>query len=110
MVDDPTNSVGEDIRERMHMSLERRVPLLLDQARYRRVSGLAQSQGVSVAAIIRKAIDAIPPAAGHRRQAVDAILAAEPMPVPVDPANLRRELDRARARERRIEVPPPSRV
>ncbi|CAN5575562.1 hypothetical protein BH24CHL9_BH24CHL9_07450 [soil metagenome] len=80
------------------MSLERPVPLLLGQARYRKVSALAQRQGVSVAAVIREAIDAIPPAAEHRRQAVDAILAAEPMPVPVDPTDLRRELDEARGR------------
>jgi hypothetical protein len=82
----------------MHISLQRRVPLLLDQARYRKVSALAQRRGVSVAAVIREAIDAMPTTPEDRRQAIDAILSAEPMPVPVDPADLRRELDEARAR------------
>ena len=68
----------------MHMSLERRVPLLLDQVRYRKVSALAERRGVSVAAVIREAIDAMPITREHRRQAIDAILAAEPMPVPAE--------------------------
>ena len=82
----------------MCMSLDRRVPLLLDESRYRKVAALAQRRGVSVAAVIREAIDAMPTPPDQRRRAVDAILAAAPMPLPEDPVDLRRELDEARDR------------
>ena len=79
----------------MHMSLDRRVPLLLDRARYRKVATEAERRGVSVAEVIRQAIDAMPVQAERRRAAIDAILAAPPMDVPDDPAELRRESDEA---------------
>jgi hypothetical protein len=79
------------------MSLDRRVPLLLDQARYRRVSSEAARRGISVAEVIRQAIDAMPVDHERRRRAIDAILAAPPMAVPDDPADLRRESDDAHA-------------
>jgi hypothetical protein len=82
----------------MHMSLDRRVPLLLDRARYQKVTIEARARGVSVAEVIRQAIDAMPSTADRRRRAVDALLEASPMPVPADPADLRRELDAARER------------
>jgi hypothetical protein len=83
----------------MHMStMERRLHLLLDEARYRKVSTEAQRQGISVAAVVRQAIDRLPPSDQRRREAIDAILAATPIPVPADPADLRRELDGARDR------------
>ena len=82
----------------MHMSLTRRVPLLLDQERYRKVAAQAEREGVSVAQVIRQAIDALPEDRDRRRRAIDAILAAEPMPVPDDPGELRRETDRERSR------------
>jgi hypothetical protein len=78
--------------------LERRVQILLDEARYRKVAREAERQGISVAAVIRGAIDRIPGDGASRRRAVDAILAAEPMPLPADPADLRRELDAAHQR------------
>ena len=37
--------------------LERRVHLLLDEPRYRRVAALARTRGISVAAVIREAIE-----------------------------------------------------
>jgi hypothetical protein len=76
------------------MSLDRRVPLLLDDSRYRKIAREAERQGISVAAVIRQAIDAMPTTADGRRRAIDEILEATPMPVPADPADLRRELDR----------------
>jgi hypothetical protein len=82
----------------MHMRLTRRVPLLLDQDRYRKVAAQAEREGVSVAHVIRHAIDALPDDRDRRRQAIDTILAAEPMPVPDDPVELRRETDRERSR------------
>jgi len=82
----------------MCMPMDRRVPLLLDRARYRRVASEAERRGVSVAEVIRQAIDAMPMDADRRRMSVDAILGSTPMEVPADPAELRRELDGERAR------------
>jgi hypothetical protein len=78
----------------MHMSnLERRVQILLDEPRYRRVASEARCRHVSVAAVVRDAIDQMTSGADSRRDAIAAVLAAEPMAVPSDPADLRRELD-----------------
>lgn len=79
-------------------NLERRVQLLLDEPRYRKVAGEARRRHVSVAAVIREAIDRLPAGADRRRAAIAEILAAESMPLPADPAELRRELDAARER------------
>lgn len=80
----------------MHMrKLDRRVHLLLDEPRYRKVTGEAGRRNVSVASVIREAIDRLPEGAGRRRAAIAEILAAAPMPLPADPAELRRELDLA---------------
>lgn len=83
----------------MCMALERRLHLLLDEARYRRVASAARRRGTSVAAVIREAIDeALPDDADKKRAAAKAILAADPIPVPDDPAELKRELREARSR------------
>lgn len=83
----------------MHMRiLDRRVQLLLDEVRYRKVAREATRRGVSVASVIRDAIDRLPADADRRRDAIEAILAAQPMPLPADPAELRRELDMAHDR------------
>lgn len=80
----------------MHMrNLERRVQILLDGPRYHKVSTEARRRRVSVAAVIRDAIDELPVSDDVRRRAVAEILAAEPMALPVDPADLRLELDTA---------------
>lgn len=78
--------------------LEHRLPILLDDERYRKLMGEAKRRGVSAGAVIREAIDELPDDLERRRAAVDAILAAEPMPVPADPADLRAELDAAHDR------------
>ena len=62
------------------------------------VTGEAAHRHVSVAAVIRETIDRLPAEADRRRAAIAEILAAMPMPLPADPAELRRELDRARER------------
>jgi hypothetical protein len=83
----------------MHMrNLDRRVQLLLDEARYQKVAEEAERRRSSVAAVIREAIDRLPSAAEDRRAAIAQVMAAEPMPLPGDPADLRHELDDARAR------------
>jgi len=67
--------------------------LLLDEPRYQKAARVAEQQGVSVAEVIRRAIDALPEEASRRRNAIDAILAAPRITLPADPAELRRELD-----------------
>jgi hypothetical protein len=72
--------------------LDRRLQILLDQERYEKVSREAARRGVSIAEVIREAIDRLPVDTDRRRAAIARILAAEPMEVPADPADLRREL------------------
>ncbi len=81
----------------MHM-LDHRVQILLDDERYQKVAREAKRRGVSIAAVIREALDRLPADAAVPRTAIDAILAAESMSVPADPAELRRELDAAHDR------------
>ncbi len=77
---------------------ERRLQILLDEERFARVSTLAQQRGTSVAAVIREAIDrGLPVGQPRRRAAGNRILAAAPMPVPDDPADLIAELDDLRS-------------
>jgi hypothetical protein len=78
--------------------LDHRVQILLDDERYQKVTREAKRRGVSIAAVIREALDRLPADAEVRRTAIDAILAAEPMPVPANPTELRRELDNAHDR------------
>ena len=75
--------------------LERRGHLLLDEPRYRKVAGEAGRRHVSVASVIREAIDHLPEGADRRRAAIAEVLAAESMLMPADPSELRRELDLA---------------
>ena len=78
----------------MHMrNLDRRVQLLLDEPRYRKLTGEARRRQMSVAAVIREAIDQLPADVDGRRAAIAELLAADPMGLPSDPAELRRELD-----------------
>lgn len=83
------------MRYRIHM-LNHRLQLLLDEDRYQRLTDEARRRDISVAAVIRDAIDhalAWPESkAERRRRAIDAILAADPMPVPDDPGDLKREI------------------
>jgi hypothetical protein len=79
--------------------LDRRVHILLDDARYRRVEAAARERRTSVAAVIRDAIDhAVPADREAKRAAWEALKAAEPMPVPETVAELKRELREARSR------------
>lgn len=60
---------------------------------------MARDSGVSVAAMVREAIDrGLPDPMARRSDAVRQILAAAPMPVPEDPAELRAERDESRYR------------
>ena len=63
--------------------LTRRLQILIDEPRYRRLRAEARERGTSVAAVIRDAVDQLVPAgASQRSKAARAVLAAEPMPVP----------------------------
>lgn len=76
----------------------RRLQVLIDDERLRRVEAEAARRGVSVAVVVRDALDAAYPSTTEERQAAaQRILAAEPMPVG-DVEDLRAELDAARGR------------
>lgn len=82
----------------MCMPLEHRLQVLLDDERHRRISAVARERGVSVATVVREAIDrGIGDPAGRRRAAGQRLLEAPDMPVP-EPEQLREELDALRAR------------
>ena len=78
--------------------LDHRLQILLDDERYQKVVREAKRRGVSIAAVIREALDRLPADANERRTTIDAILNAEAMLLPTDPADLRRELDGAHER------------
>ena len=96
--------------------MKRRLQIMLDEESYQKVAAEAERRDTSIAAVIRAAIESVfgrigpapseepqeggPVSAGQRRAAIAAIFAAEPMPMPSDPAALRRELDAAHDRVR----------
>jgi hypothetical protein len=81
----------------MHM-LGRRLQVLIDDERYRRIAAEARRRKASVGSVVREAIDlAFPVSTATRRSAAKEILSASRMPVP-DPKALRRELDELRGR------------
>jgi hypothetical protein len=82
----------------MSMALERRLQILLDDERHRRLVAIAEERGVSVAAVVREAIDrGLPMSDGRRRAAGQRLLDAPDMPVP-EPRELVAELDVIRGR------------
>jgi predicted DNA-binding ribbon-helix-helix protein len=80
--------------------LGHRLQVLLDESRYEKLARVAARRGTSIGAVIREAIDNFDEGTEKRHEAIAAILAVEPMEVPADPADLRRELDEARGRSR----------
>lgn len=82
----------------MHM-LTHRLQILLDEERHRQLVELAEARKVSVATVVREAIDrGLAQGRGHRRAAGERFLSAEPMPVPDDVDELLSELDDLRGR------------
>jgi len=78
--------------------LDHRLQILLDDARYERISAVARERGVSVATVVREAIDrGVADPSDSRRSAGRRILEASDMAVP-DVAALGEELDALRAR------------
>jgi hypothetical protein len=77
----------------MCMSLEHRLQILLDDERHQRIMKVARERGVSVATVVREAIDrGVSNPDARRKAAGRRVLAAADMPVP-DVAALRSELD-----------------
>lgn len=82
----------------MSMSLDHRLQVLIDDERHRRISAAAQERGVSVATIVREAIDrGLLNSDTQRQDAGRRLLGAADMPVP-EPRELRAELDSLRGR------------
>jgi hypothetical protein len=82
----------------MLMPLEHRLQILIDDERHRRISAVARQRGVSVATVVREAIDRGLAGPDARRQAAGRrLLEAPDMPVPARPAELRVELDELRS-------------
>lgn len=80
------------------LMLERRLQILIDEDRHRRITAVAQERGVPVSVVVREAIDrGIADPASRRASAGRLILEAEDMPVP-EVANLLAELDSIRGR------------
>ncbi len=75
-----------------------RLQILLDDERHDRITAAAQERGVSVATVVREAIDRGLPTGERRRQdAARRVLDAPDMSVP-DVADLRGELEALRSR------------
>ena len=69
----------------MCMPLDHRLQILLDDERYQRLSSAARARGVSVATIVREAIDrGVVDVTGRRQRAGRVLLDAPDMLVPVD--------------------------
>lgn len=80
------------------MAKSRRLQVLIEDEQWSRLEALAADRGVSVASVVRDAIDrTVPGGRAERRRAARAVLEAEPMPVP-DPPELRKELEELRGR------------
>lgn len=81
---------------------DRRLQVLLDDRRYRRLRAEARARHASVGALVREAIDRTYPVSLERkRAAAKAILAAPPMEVPLDLRALKAELEEIRAGAKR---------
>lgn len=82
----------------MLISLEHRLQILIDDERHSRIVAAARERGVSVATVVREAIDrGVAASAGRRAGAGRRLLDAADMDVP-DVAELKAELADLRAR------------
>ncbi len=82
----------------MCMSLDHRLQILIDDERHQRIAVIARERGVSVASIVREAIDrGLTNSDAQRLEAGRRLLDAPDMPVP-DPRELHTELDALRGR------------
>ena len=78
--------------------LEYRLQILLDEERHSRITSVARERGVSVATVVREAIDrGVADPAGQRQAAGRRLLESPDMVVP-EPKELREELEALRSR------------
>jgi hypothetical protein len=78
--------------------LEHRLQILLDEERHARITAVARGRGVSVATVVREAIDrGVADPSDRRRAAGRRLLDAPDMVVP-EPDELKDELDALRGR------------
>lgn len=77
----------------MSMSKSERLQVLVEPRQQAQLQRVARQRGVSVAVVVRQAIDReISGAATRRYEAGQFILDSEPIELPVDPADLEAEL------------------
>jgi hypothetical protein len=77
---------------------DRRLQILLDEPRYRRVHAIARERKTSVAAVIREAIDLLAPEdLAKKRAAWKRLKEAKPIPVPQSTGELTAELEEIRS-------------
>jgi len=82
----------------MSMSLDHRLQVLIDEERHQRIATAARERGVSVATVVREALDrGLAGPDSRRRAAGKRVLSAPDMPVP-EPRELRGEIEALRAR------------
>lgn len=82
--------------------LTRRLQILLDDRRYRRLHAEARARRASVGALVRDAIDrAYPISLERKRAAAKAILGARPVDLPAGIGEFKAELDEIRAGAKR---------
>jgi hypothetical protein len=82
----------------MSILLEHRLQILIDDKRHRRIARAARERGVSVATVVREAIDrGLDGPSARRLAAGRRLLDAADMPVP-EPCELRAELQALRGR------------
>ena len=79
----------------------RRIQITLDEEQYDRLHRWAQERGLTISQGIHTILSELPVERAERQAATARILAAEPMPIPKYPADLRRELDAAHERASR---------
>ncbi len=80
------------------LMLTRRLQVLIDERRYRRLQAEARARRATVGALVREAIDrTFPVSIERKRAAAKAILAAAPMRLPADIKAFHAELDDIRA-------------
>jgi Ribbon-helix-helix domain len=79
--------------------LTHRLQVLIDEERYERLKRESAATGVPMGEIVRRAIDReLPVTADQRSAAIRRLLAADPIPVPDNPADLKREILAARSK------------
>lgn len=82
------------------LMLNRRLQVLVDESRWQRLSQTARRRGVSVAVVVREALDRSldDPDQQGRDEALERLLTAEPVSVPQDPADLKSQIATAHDR------------